>query len=230
MNNTIMHYIYLFNFIGVIDGLSLDLDENAEYPQSDQESDVSHSSRFKEDDKNIFMKLADQDEDVENLLLEEESYHVTENEEAVDEDQTTNNVTNTFSKQEQKPFSAPISQASSVKRQYSFQCLEERLAKQNKRSYQPTLKSPFTTLLGNKNTSNTTVTFPTFPTSEAVYVKTLRRILSDTLKHEKCIQQQHQIGMEKQFEIQRKHDCEQRDLLLKELRELRRSIVTRLKI
>lgn len=41
------------------------------------------------------------------------------------------------------------------------------------------------------------------------------------MKHNELLQQRHQEWMKKQFEQQQKHDTEQRNILMNELRELR---------
>lgn len=41
------------------------------------------------------------------------------------------------------------------------------------------------------------------------------------MKHDELLQQRHHAWMEKQFETQRKHDDEQRNILMNELKELR---------
>ncbi|XP_023288371.1 uncharacterized protein LOC111673998 isoform X2 [Orussus abietinus] len=68
--------------------------------------------------------------------------------------------------------------------------------------------------------------YPAQSNSVLMQTKTVRSIMTDVLKHEKWLQEQHQTWMEKQFEIQRKHDREQRELFLNELKELRHAITS----
>ncbi|CAG5104208.1 Protein of unknown function [Cotesia congregata] len=52
----------------------------------------------------------------------------------------------------------------------------------------------------------------------------MQSVVQQILKHEEKLQEQHHRWMERQFEIQRQHDRSQRELLLAELREFRKTI------
>ncbi|XP_057318721.1 putative uncharacterized protein DDB_G0286901 [Microplitis mediator] len=52
----------------------------------------------------------------------------------------------------------------------------------------------------------------------------MESVVQQILKHEEQLQEQHHRWMERQFEIQRQHDRSQRELLLNELREFRKTL------
>ena len=61
---------------------------------------------------------------------------------------------------------------------------------------------------------------------ESSDVDSMPTLISSVMEHETLMQKKHQQWLERQFELQREHDREQRNILLNELKEFRQAIKT----
>lgn len=84
--------------------------------------------------------------------------------------------------------------------------------------------------MSRKRKRSSTNLYLTKTTKDSPSLKSMRMVMAEVLRHEKLLQRQHHIWMERQFEIQRKHDREQRKLLIDELEQFRKAATSMMPI